>query len=277
MTPSARDEATRLLDAHPDRARWHSAGDDTIGRRQAFIAASTWPDEIRRDPRFFTPATEQATPLLPGFPDMERHTRWHTLARLTDAQTGPFSLPATGEHLGTAITTQSSYFRCQAPNAVAQAYALPWLIHLAGDAHQPHHVSVRLDANGEWDWFGTRFRVRGPAGAGKSAISLHNYWDDLGGPRKLHGSGLDKAIDDLIAHHPEVGKDAEAPVEQWLDESWRIAQAQGYPESDNAAVIDDGFHEQSRVIAEQRIAQAGYRLGRLLNHLLADKLLTSTQ
>lgn len=219
MTPSARDEATRLLDAHPDRARWDRASGEAIDRRQAFIAASTWPDDIRRDPRFFTPATEQATPLLPGFPDMERHTRWHTLARLPDAQTGPLSLPATSEHLGTAITTQSRYFRYPAPSAVAQAYALPWLIHLAGDAHQPLHVSVRLDANGEWDWFGTRFRVCNPAGAGKSAISLHNYWDDLGGPRKLHGNALDTAIDDLIAHHPESSKEAEAPVEQWLDES----------------------------------------------------------
>ncbi len=277
MTPSARDEATRLLDAHPDRARWDSAGGEPIGRRQAFIAASTWPDDIRRDPRFFTPATEQATQLLPGFPDMERHTRWHTLARLPDAQIGPLSQPATSDHLGTAITAQSRYFRYQPPNAVAQTYALPWLIHLAGDAHQPLHVSVRLDTNGEWDWFGTRFRVRDPAGTGRSAISLHNYWDDLGGPRKLHGNALDTAINNLIAQHPQSDRDAEASVEQWLDESWRIAQAHGYPGSDNAAVIDDGFREHSRVIAEQRIAQAGYRLGRLLNHLLADKPLTSPQ
>lgn len=278
MTPSARSEATRLLDAHPDRARWFGAGEQTIDGRTAFIVASTWPDDIRRDPRFFTPATEQATPLQPGFPDMERHTRWHTLAPPLDALSTSLSPTIAGEHLGTAITTQSNYFEHHAPDTAAQAYALPWLIHLAGDAHQPLHVSVRRDTDGEWDWFGTRFRVRDPAGAGKPAISLHTYWDDLGGPRKLQGDALDKAVVDLIAHHPQSDMEAETPVQQWLDESWRIAQTNGYPGSDYAAmIIDDSFREQSRSIAERRITQAGYRLGRLLNRLLAVKPFVSPQ
>ncbi|SDG68031.1 S1/P1 Nuclease [Propionivibrio dicarboxylicus] len=269
MTPSARQEAARLLDAHPDRTRWQAPGGETPDARQTFIAASTWPDEIRHDPRFFTQATEAPTPLLAGFPDMERHTSWHTLARPLDAPAGQLSPNTTSENLGTAIATQCSYFEYQTANAATRTYALPWLIHLVGDAHQPLHVSLRLDTNGEWDGFGTQFRVRDPAGARKSPISLHSYWDDLGGPRKLHGNALDTAIDNLIAHHPQSAMDAEAPAPQWLDESWRAAQANAYPASnDDIAVIDDDFRERSRAIAERRITQAGYRLGRLLNRLL---------
>ena len=42
-------------------------------------AAAVWPDNIKGDPRFWddTHADASPTQLLPGFPDMKRHTNWH--------------------------------------------------------------------------------------------------------------------------------------------------------------------------------------------------------
>lgn len=277
MTPTARHEATQRLNAHPDCGRWQDSASASTEGRQLFIAAATWADEIRRDPRFFTPGTETPTPLLAGFPDMERHAEWHTLARPLDAQSAPaWQVPTIG-NLDTAIVAQSTHLARRPVDIAEQAIALTWLIHLVGDAHQPLHLSLRRDANGEWDWFGSRFRVRDPAGSRKSAISLHSYWDDLGGLRSLRGDALDTAIGTLIAHHPRGEMDVEAPVQQWLDESWLTAKDEGYPRSTDAiAIIDEDFRQRSHAIAERRLAQAGYRLGYLLNRLLDEGVPTKS-
>ena len=53
--------------------------DPAQSARQAFLAASTWPDEIKDDPRFYDDTQRGGRPTrpLPGFPDMGHHTNWH--------------------------------------------------------------------------------------------------------------------------------------------------------------------------------------------------------
>src|SRR5580658_5174745 len=82
LTPKARARVDALIRQHPDYEKLflRDAPTDPIARaRAAFIAASVWPDQIKGDPRFYdeTRSNASPTPLLPGFPDMARHTTWH--------------------------------------------------------------------------------------------------------------------------------------------------------------------------------------------------------
>src|SRR5450755_4817839 len=81
LEPKARARVEELLRQHPDFK--------TLPAREGFLTASTWPDTIRNDNRFYddTRADAKPTAVLPeflsmGFPrlvpaTMARHTNWH--------------------------------------------------------------------------------------------------------------------------------------------------------------------------------------------------------
>ena len=98
LTPAARARVDDLIRRHPDYESMFlgDAPTDASQRaREAFLAASVWPDQIRSDPRFYddTQPAARPTPLLPGFPDMGRHTNWHytNLPFTQDGTRGPDS------------------------------------------------------------------------------------------------------------------------------------------------------------------------------------------
>ncbi len=163
------------------------------------------------------------------------------------------NLPSTARTFGSAQATRAE-----------RSYALPWLIHLVADAHQPLHTSVRLDANGGID---PRDRtVNNPYKPRKNKASLHAYWDDLPGPPWLRGERLDAACRALADAYP---RPAPSTPPQWLDESWQLARSSGYPPGDDMPpTISAEFNGQAREIARRRVAQAGYRLAELLRELL---------
>jgi len=153
--------------------------------------------------------------------------------------------------------------------ASERRYALPWLIHLVGDAHQPLHTSVRLDAQGKQDRLGTGLTVNNQFNSRHNLTTLHAFWDDLPGPSWLRGERLDVACRALTAHTPRPPPSISG---QWLDESWQIARDNGYPPADNdVPTISAEFYENAREIANRQVAQAGYRLADLLRDLLGGR------
>ena len=264
MKPEIREEATRLLHLHPDHAHWlKRAGNDDTDRK-VFIEASTWPDVIRKDTRFYSAGIEEPTPTLPGFPDMERRANWHYVNIPLD--TPGNKTPISGmldrqlvELPKTLVDSDSEHKR---------AYVLPWIIHLAAEAHQPLHTSARRATEDKWDKLGNGLEVQNPFNSRKPVSTLHAFWDDLPGPPWLKGERLDAAARALMAAHPRPGRMTSS--KHWIEESWLIARDSAYPAEDEAVpVISEAFFENSRKIADQRIALAGYRLADLLNRVLA--------
>ena len=259
LDQQTRSEVATLLREHPDYPRWIKRARDAAPDRAAFIEASTWADEIRNDARFYNANEDVPTPTQPGFPDMERRRSWHYVNRpLNDSPPGyretgllEQQLTALTKAIGSTETTKSEHI-----------YDLPWLIHLTGDAHQPLHASIRLDADGHWDKLGNGMTVINPFISRKQQSSLHAFWDDLPGPPWLRGTRLDSACEALTALYPRPR--TASPI-RWIDESWQIARTKAYPPGDESVpTISAAFYEDAREIANRRVAEAGYRLADLL-------------
>jgi len=255
MTPGAREAVTELLAQHPDQRRWPGKTDSDPGYT-AFLAASTWPDDIRNDPRFYDEDRETATPALPGLADTARHKTWHYVDFDDDGRRRAGELDRQIDRLALLLRDRHS-------RPGERTYALPWLIHLVADIHQPLHVGSRDDEGGN------RVAIENPLNPRFPFTNLHAWWDDLPGPPWLRGKRLEQVAEALLATHP-LPQD-QGDVVTWLDESRSLSRRQVYPDAagDAPATITLAFRDQSRRIANDRLAAAGYRLGRLLESIFA--------
>jgi hypothetical protein len=259
LAPSSRQFVGALLARHPDHQAWvdkaHSGEDIDI-----FAEASTWPDDIRNDPRFHDGGREPATPPLPGLADTDRHKRWHYV------DLDGTGRPQVGE-LDRQIERLSQVLRTGRDPAQL-AYALPWLLHLVADIHQPLHVGLHGDEGGNAVEIENPFNKRLPF------TRLHTYWDDLPGPPWLRGQRLERNAARLLAEFPPPGQ---GDVGIWRDESHRLL-ATAYPETAGSLLptITDEFQRTARSTANRRIVDAGYRLGYLLERLISSRVSRET-
>jgi len=264
MDAPTRNAVAAILEQHPDFEHWQLRANGADPDLTAFLEASTWPDDIRRDKRFYTAGSEEPTSTQPGFPDMERRLSWH----FVDRPVGWYDrlLPSPGV-IDRQLVTLARIVGDRKEKPSARAYALPWLIHLVGDAHQPLHAASRYGPDGRSDQGGNRVTINNPFQPHASSTSLHRYWDDLPGPPWLNGSRLHSTAIALTSRYATPA--ATGTPEQWIDESWQIASEHAYPpEIDAVPTITADFHNQSLTIANRRVTEAGYRLAALLQQLL---------
>jgi hypothetical protein len=255
LSPSAQTAIAQILAKHPDYERWVNKAHSTKGV-DIFAEASTWPDDIRHDPRFYDDERDAATPSLAGIPDTARHKRWHYVDLNAGGKLEAGELDRQIERLSKIIGTTGERAEI--------SYALPWLLHLVADIHQPLHVGQHGDEGGNKVGIENPFNQRLPIS------NLHTYWDDLPGPPWLRGKRLQQSINYLIDKHPAP---TQGNVALWRDESHRLL-AEAYPTANGnmLPVISEDFHRQSRGLAERRIVDAGYRLGKLLERLLSQRV-----
>ncbi|MEF8700328.1 MAG: S1/P1 nuclease [Candidatus Accumulibacter sp. UW20] len=264
------DEHTRsavatLLRQHPDFRRWQARGKGADEDLTAFVEASTWPDDIRQDRRFYSAGKEPATPVLAGFPDMERRQNWHYVDRPLDPAHP--RTPSSGL-IDRQLVTLARTLGNREARLGERVYALPWLIHLVADAHQPLHTASRYTPDGRSDRGGNAVTIYNPFNSRRPLMSLHRYWDDLPGPPWLRSDRLAAVVAALTASHPPP---ASGTVAEWIDESWRLAREHAYPpENDSPPRISSAFHATAQGIANRRISDAGHRLAGLLKTLLAQ-------
>lgn len=259
ISPPQQALITHSLKQHPDYSRWvdkaHTAIDSAI-----FAEASTWPDDIRNDPRFYTASYEPATPKTLGFPDMERHLKWHYMNLAPNGQV------KSGE-IDQQIIRLNEVLRSTRQNEQI-SYALPWLIHLIGDIHQPLHVGRYEDRGG------SRVEIENPFNKRHPQTNLHVYWDSLGGPSGLRGKHLTKTAIRLLATYPAPKCGS---VALWQAESHQLLPI-AYPKTDGQSlpIVSQAFHRQANQIADQRIVAAGYRLACLLENAFQHRVSRET-
>ena len=260
LSPPSRDFVAQALHRHPDHQRWvGKAG--SAEPAMIFAEAATWPDDIRSDPRFHDEGENDPTPPLPGFPDSSRHKSWHYVDVDRQGRT------ARGE-VDRQIERLSRLLRSTAKDDDI-SYALPWLVHLVADIHQPLHAGSADDEGG------TAVEIENPFNKRLPFSSLHIYWDDLPGPPWLRGQKLEDKVRRLIAEHPTP---LQGTVALWRDESTRLL-ASAYPDAVGSLlpIITEDFNRRAHTIAERRIVDAGYRLGRLLEASISARVSRETQ
>lgn len=266
MDAGTRSAAAAVLRHHPDFAHWQERGGDADPGRNAFLEASTWADDIRRDARFYTADKEAATPTLAGFPDMERRLNWHYVDLPAESES---SSGASHGELDRQLLILAETIGNPQEKAAARAYALPWLIHLVGDAHQPLHTASRYGPDGQSDNGGNEQPVVNPFDARHPSTNLHRYWDDLPAPPWLRGSHLESAVSALTRRYPRPA--TASGFGRWIEESRELALRKAYPpKGDEVPTISSEFHDSALDIARRRVVEAGYRLADLLQRLLAD-------
>lgn len=259
LSPTSRNFIAAALNRHPDYMHWVESAHSTAAA-DIFAEAATWPDDIRRDPRFYNDGQEPPTPFLPGLGDTARHKNWHYIdlnkqGNVTDGQ------------LDRQIERLSQILRSTRKNQQI-SYALPWLLHLIADIHQPLHVGRDGD-NG-----GNRIEIENPFNKRQPFTNLHSYWDDLPGPPWLRGRRLEKKVANLLADYPAP---VQGNVDSWREESHQLLTI-AYPREDGSLlpIITEDFNRKARQVADQRLVDAGYRIGRLLESIVSQRVSRET-
>ena len=216
LTPAARREVNRLLALEPG---------------ESLVSISTWADEHR---------SEQSRP-------------WHyvNLPRTSCTYKARRDC-ADGRCVVGAIQAQIKVLASSAPDE-ERLVALKYLVHFAGDVHQPLHAGFQDDKGGN------TYQLQ----AFKHGSNLHALWDtglieSLGEDTRTMAARLARKGKDRGKVNPWTAKQA-------AQESCRIvAQSGFYP----ARVVGDDYIATYVPVLEDRLALAAARLAELLNRVL---------
>lgn len=274
LTPEARQKVAALLKLNPQYGAWVADVPQQEQPRIAFLRASRWPDDIKRDPAYEQdgsdggnrPSGREAARNV-GYADKLMHKYWHFVDL-------PFSADDTAllDPPAPNAKTQIALFRhtlkSSASSDELKSYDLVWLIHLVADVHQPLHAASRFDrAHPEGDAGGNRVLVCSiPC---QRPEKLHAFWDHVLGVSTDTATAIQKARELPVAD-PQLASVGDERV--WIQESFEAARVQVYAApvavGGGPYELTDAYLAAAQDLAAQRIALAGVRLANLLNDAL---------
>jgi S1/P1 Nuclease len=277
VTPATCARVKVLLKINRSYNAWEKslpAGTSTADADQMiFMLAATWPDMIKTDPAHKddgpnggdTPPNDPTASQNIGYQDKLRHKYWHFVDQPFSQDGRP--LPAVpSPNAETQITAFRAVLASNKPDAL-KSYDLVWLMHLVGDAHQPLHRATRVSAA----------KLQGDSGGNDVSLcaapckdELHAFWDDLLGTSKAPA-----AVETVAASLPtaDSGLAGKMDTATWVSESFQFAKTAVYvdppigPEL-GPFTITPAYQSASQELADQRIALAVARLGKILNEEL---------
>jgi hypothetical protein len=161
-----------------------------------------------------------------------------------------------GQCVISAIAAQAQALRTAAAPE-RRLMALKYLVHFAGDVHQPLHAGYAHDKGGNLAQ--VQFNGRGS--------NLHRFWDStLVESLELDAQGLARAA--LALDEPQAGVSAPSnstfEPAQWAAESCQLAQAEAFYPS---RVVPSDYVQANQAVVLRRIRQAGLRLAAELNRV----------
>ena len=226
LTPQARAAVARLLDGEAD---------------PTLAGVANWADQLRAND-----------------PDLgKRSARWHYVnigdpgCAYDDARDCPG-----GNCVVAALEEQVRILADPGRSDAERRQALKFVVHFAGDVHQPLHAGHAEDRGG--NDYQVNWRDKGS--------NLHSLWDS----GMLNAQGLDEnawlaRLRALPAPAPVSPLPARAP-QLWAEQSCQLVAAPGlYPQGH---VIDDAYVTTHLPQAERQLRLGGARLAAILNQAL---------
>jgi hypothetical protein len=272
LTPAARSRVDDLLRRHPDYQSMFlidaPSGPPAARARAAFIAASVWADQIKSDPRFYDDDRREAkpTPLLPGYPDMARHQYWH-FVNIPFTQDGTRLHDARSPNVVTEIERLSRVLAKPPGDPANPVYALPWILHLVGDMHNPLHVATRF----------TREDPDGDRGGNSVYVdpgrNLHSLWDSLPGADPSSAAYVDRSAEGIRRAQIPPSTDRLDTV-SWAREGVEIAKTKVYSFGERSGStnrplrLGRDYRDSAKRLTDKQLFLAGIRLAALLNQQL---------
>lgn len=271
LDPAVKARVDELLKLNPDYQKWQAQIPPGVSRAKRsimlFMLAATWPDQIKGEAGYSDDGASggnrpdgASSSQNIGYADKLRHKYWHFVDTPFPMDSSPLP-PVPTPNAETQITAFRSVLASDQPDDL-KSYDLVWLLHLAGDVHQPLHCATRVSAaepNG--DNGGNNLKL-----SGHGASELHAFWDDLPGTPStvktamLYGKGLAAA---------NTSQAANTQPAAWIQESFDHAQQDVYVApigaGDGPFTITPAYRKAARRLAKQRIALAGARLANILN------------
>jgi hypothetical protein len=277
LGPDVRARVAQLIRLNSRYPIWTAGVPAGDADRVAFMRAATWADSIKSDRSYSK--SDRAVPATAGnfgYADRLRHDDWHFVdvpfspdgTRLVSPRVPNLSteLPALEDELVAADTSDDR-----------RSYALVWLLHLVGDAHQPLHCVSRFDASDPTgDRGGNDVKISGNA---QPPICDDPRFCPLGPPGQLHaffdtitGSSSDPvAVDAAVAALPPVEPRMAAISDPtlWIAEGVDLARRFIYTApiglGDGPFAVGPAYQRTAYELSQRRIALAGARLAGLLN------------
>ena len=251
LTPQAKAYCDRILATNPEGYR-------------DFLNAAPMPDYLKHGSPKGKPTLKRT----------HRFDNWHFIDYpVREGQTLAFptdeSVEKNGDNALFGIA-ESVRHLARGPEADKGLY-LSLILHVVGDVHQPLHCADR-----EGDKGGNAVALRG------AIRNLHAYWDDaVTAKYKLKGKGKngDDRIEEvatLVEGEFPLSKFADemklTDPKAWAEESYALAVDSAYDGLTPRTKPDAAYQSRWTIVAEGRVALAGYRLAVFLNRLAAGKV-----
>jgi hypothetical protein len=280
LNARARQEIGAILAAGD--ARFRPAGAAEADMREAFRKAATFPDAIK-----FTKTTAYegmidamnrlffvTKPPDPADSEDTRCKTWHYYDEpIRDPAAHPPKESNALMAMARARYELGALEGMPAPDRKMQCWWLYWIVHIAGDLHQPLHCVSNYESSPQGDAGGNLFMIKDP-NTGRSA-RLHGYWD--GGITRAIArdkqQGLSATVEEVtkrwaVDYAPSTADAGDLDVLSWIDAGAEMADALVYTGIEKQAQPTQGYTELQLALCRRQAVLGGARLAAILNELL---------
>ncbi|MFO0789175.1 MAG: S1/P1 nuclease [Pirellulales bacterium] len=294
LDPAARAKAIELLRAHPrfsqhfqgEMPREVSRGDQGEKDQWVFAHAATWPDQVRdaKGGVNHQDVTDYNRPWWhfvnePVFLNDQARRELSREIQVNRRREPPQDSDDKNMNIIQALKNSERIVRDNKESKEKRAVHLCWMMHLAGDSHQPLHAAALFTAH--------RFRAGDHGGnyvEYEHRWDLHAFWDEQISNDEPYDT-LRVLATDLNDNKKlqEQAKDATRSLDggQWINESAALAKEFGYTADVLEQIgareghsrlgpleLSKKYRDDAEAVAERRAMEAGYRLAKKIEGML---------
>ena len=235
--------------------KYDRLADRTPSRRSTLGEIANWADEIRSEAW------------------SKKYSRWHYDDIPLCASAPQSKICPRGNCASARLAQQLEILKDRGKRWRDRNEALKWVVHLAGDIHQPLHAANNGDRGGN----GISVTFFGADRGRWGALNLHAVWDEQLVERLVAERGGEAAITAKPIAASDQAAWQRGSIGAWMAESNALARSVAYGGIPGfrcgAAVaqpfpIDDAYYSAAAPQVERQIRKAGVRLAKLLNEAL---------